>query len=262
MMNTVSNPDIKCSSMNTAMNTSIAASLPVRFQNLVSNLRAQENMTPELAAHCVKAANIQLDDLWDWAEVSHPITHSYGRKLVYAERNFEIMVMSWAPGDCSAIHDHGSAQWGAVQSFGAAEHSVYEFKQGILKTTAIHPFKYRSVVAVNHDLIHQMSNPGNTPMLSLHVYGAYEPQGEITGEARLFDLFEQSIQYTNGGVFFCLPEQEILRRTPGLVGDRSTTLRHHQQMLDRVHRILEIEPSPLWEAKSQAIRAAMLERDL
>ena len=236
--------------------------LPIRVQTLVHLLQCHPEMTPEKAAHCVQEANIQLEDLWHWAAISHPIADSYGRNLVYAESSFEIMVMSWDPGDYSAIHDHGAAQWGAVQSFGAAEHSVYALDDrhvstGHLSTVKIHPFGYRTILPVSPDLIHQMGNPSDTPMLSLHVYGATDHGGEITGEARLFDLFHQTIQYTNGGVFFCLPEADILYQTPGLVGDRETTLRHHCQMLDRVNRILEHTPSPAWLAKAKSIEAAI-----
>ncbi|MBE9028218.1 cysteine dioxygenase family protein [filamentous cyanobacterium LEGE 11480] len=254
MVNSVALPRTILPATIPSNSTPTIASLPTRLQQLIINLRATSQMTPELAQAYVKSAHIQVADLLPWAEFNHPVSHSYGRQLVYAEPNFEIMVMSWLPGDFSAIHDHGSAQWGAVQSFGAAEHGVYRFTQGQLQTSAIHPFKAGTVLAVNHDLIHQMGNPSDTPMLSLHIYGAYEYQGEITGDARIFDLFEQTIQYTDGGVFFGLPEEDIMRRTTGLTGDRPTTLRHHQQMLDRADKILSQTPTPIWAARADALK--------
>ena len=74
--------------------------------------------------------------------------------------------------------------------------------------------------------------------LSLHVYGCNRHETSITGNARIFDLFDNSIQYTDGGVFFCLPEAQIKRRQLGLVADPETILRHHWQMCDRIRCIL------------------------
>ncbi|MBK8652429.1 MAG: hypothetical protein IPN20_00430 [Haliscomenobacter sp.] len=48
-----------------------------------------------------------------WADFDHPDADSYGRKMAYKGPNFEIMVMSWKPGDFSSIHDHGHTQWGS-----------------------------------------------------------------------------------------------------------------------------------------------------
>ena len=64
-------------------------------------------MTPAIARQCVLDANLRAEDLTAWADFDHPVEDSYGRRLVYDGGDFEIMVMSWAPGDFSAIHDHG-----------------------------------------------------------------------------------------------------------------------------------------------------------
>lgn len=215
--------------------TSLA--LPKSLESLIQRLRQEPQMTPQVACQCVQEAHIEAEDLMFWADFEHPLADSYGRHLVYEEKNFEIMVMSWAPGDSSAFHDHGSAQWGAVQSFGQAEHSTYQLQDNLLSIQAIMPFNTGSVIAVDHDLIHQMGNPGDKPFLSLHVYGSEDHQGAVTGDARIFDLFSGKIQFTNGGVFFCLPDDLVTHEIKGLRGDRSTLLRHHQQMLDRIERM-------------------------
>jgi hypothetical protein len=68
-------------------------------------------------------------------------------------------------------------------------------------------------------LIHQMGNPGQQRFLSLHVYGCREPRPAITAAARVFELDEGCIQFTNGGVFFGLPESDILCRQAGLTSE-------------------------------------------
>ena len=174
-----------------------------------------------------------------WADFDHPVADSYGRQLVHHGGHFEVMVMSWLPGDCSAIHDHGSTQWGAVQCFGAAEHYIYRFSEGKLKTLDPAHYTPGMVRAVDHNLIHQMGNSSDRPFLSLHVYGCPNKAESITGNARIFDLWENSIQYTDGGVFFCLPELEIKQKDYGLVADKTAILRHHHQMANRIQRILQ-----------------------
>jgi predicted metal-dependent enzyme (double-stranded beta helix superfamily) len=229
-----------------------ALALPSSLQTLIQDLRNYQMLTPERARQLVLAAQVRAEDLQPWADFDHPITDSYGRRLVYDGGDFEIMVMSWAPGDVSAIHDHGSAQWGAVQCFGPAEHGVYQLTGTQLSTAHISLVKPGTVMAVDHELIHQMGNPGDDPFLSLHLYGNLNAIGPVTQDARMFDLFDGSIQYTNGGVFFCLPAEQIHHRLEGLQGDPKTTMRHHQQMLARVSRMLTAhESSPsLWHRAS------------
>ena len=217
----------------------IPGDLPFALLSLIHNLKSHKHqMTPTIVRECLLTANIQAEDLHPWADFDHPVEHSYGRRLVYDGGDFEIMVMSWVPGDFSAIHDHGGTQWGAVQSFGEATHLTYQLTGNHLSTLAKTPFRHGSVNAVDQTLIHQMGNSGQSEFLSLHVYGGVPSFGSVTGNARLFDLFEGSIQYTDGGVFFCLPEDHINRRVTGLRGDIPTTQRHNQLMLDRLYRML------------------------
>lgn len=214
-------------------------SYPINIQKLIHHLQSGKNFTPIQIKEIIAEANISSEDLFPWADFNHPVADSYGRKLVFNGGHFEVMVMSWLPGDFSAIHDHGSTQWGAVQCFGVAEHYIYSFKDGILKTEKPAHYTPYQIHTVDHDLIHQMGNSGNDPFLSLHVYGCAESTENITGNARIFDLLEECIQYTDGGVFFCLPQSQINYRVPGIKGDMETTLRYHRLMRDRVRRILQ-----------------------
>ena len=215
--------------------------LPENLQYLINSLKKHSSLTPEQVSNCVSQAKIKPQELMPWADFNHPISHGYGRQLVYDGGHFEVMIMSWVPGDYSAIHDHGGTQWGAVQCFGQGEHYVYEFDQGMLRTLERCDFAPNEVKAVDGDLIHQMGNSGESPFLSLHVYGSRKTQGSITGNARIFDLFEKTIQRTDGGVFFCLPKEQINSLSYGLQGDRDTTLRHHQQMCAYISRIFLVQ---------------------
>ena len=238
--------------------------LPDSLQGLIFLLSQTTHLTSERVVQYLRQAKINQADLMPWATFAHPITDCYGRQLVYDGGYFEIMVMSWMPGDVSAIHDHGQAQWGAVQCFGQAIHTVYELSDRQLHTTAEISLLPSQIVEVNHDLIHQMSNYSQERLLSLHVYGCYDFNDCITGDARIFDLLEGKIQHTNGGVFFCLPETEISRRGQDIEADRSTTLRHHRQMGDRILRILKNAPHShsdlaYWQSKLAQLNYAIEE---
>ncbi|MEL7085973.1 MAG: cysteine dioxygenase family protein [Cyanobacteria bacterium P01_A01_bin.3] len=227
--------------MTPSLHSKLAATsldLPPSIQTLIASIRSQSNITPDLARQLIVDANITEHELAPWANFQHPVAHSYGRKLIYAEPHFEILVMSWAEGDYSAIHDHGVAQWGAVQCFGLAEHNVYQLNNRTLRLVEQGLSYPNSVNAVDSDLIHQMGNPSRVEFLSLHVYGCAAGHPSVTSDAGVFDLFEGCIHHTDGGVFFCLPESDISYRIEGLRGDRDTTLMHHQWMLARVQRML------------------------
>ncbi|MDJ0836472.1 MAG: cysteine dioxygenase family protein [Acidobacteriota bacterium] len=213
--------------------------LPPGIQRLVRLVESQRtDITPERARDFVIEANVQTEDVMPWADFGHPARDGYGRKPAYDGGFFEIMVMSWTVGDFSSIHDHGTAQWGAVKSFGNAEHAVFEFKNDTLVTRVRNAFSPGTVNPVTHDLIHQMGNVDQAPFCSLHMYGSYDHNGDITGDSRIYDLYENKVQFTTGGVFFCLPESDISDRETGVKADYPTFLRHHAEMLKRIHTFL------------------------
>ncbi|MEM8641225.1 MAG: cysteine dioxygenase family protein [Cyanobacteria bacterium P01_G01_bin.54] len=237
------------------------AGLPPSLQDLIQRIEQCTQLTPALLQTCLQAAQVQPADLLPWADFEHPVTDGYGRQLVYDGGRFEVMVMSWREGDYSAIHDHGATEWGAVQCFGHAEHYTYTFMENVLHTQAHCDFTPGEIKLVDHDLIHQMGNPvgnpGQAQILSLHVYGCTRATASITGNARIFDLLEQCIQYTDGGVFFALPNAAIASRDMGISGDRATTLRHHRQMRDRLERIVAQRPEPYWLSRLVALERAI-----
>ncbi|MEM7587245.1 MAG: cysteine dioxygenase family protein [Acidobacteriota bacterium] len=176
------------------------------------------------------------EDLTHWAAFDHPIEDSYGRKMLFDGGFFELMVMSWVDGDMAAIHDHGYTQWGAVKVFGPTEHAIFKLEDGFLTTAERRQFAPNSVVAVSHELIHQMGNVGQQPYLTLHLYGCYERDGCVTGDARLYELDENSIQITSGGVFYALPEDAVDERRAAPAADFPTTLRFKVELLERLLR--------------------------
>lgn len=74
----------------------------------------------------------------------------------------------------------------------------------------------------------------------------------------MFDLWAGEIQWTDGGVFFCLPDRAIRRRERRLRGDEDACVAHHERMLAWLGRAAEQGAlGPEREARRAALRAAL-----
>lgn len=195
-------------------------SWPASLQALIQQLKDIRQPTRDGLRQGLAGCEIKASDLTPWATPHHSPTDSYGRRLVWHGGHVEVMVMTWLPGDYSAIHDHGSALWGAVQCFGEAKHQSFELQGDLISRKAEQPFAPQQIRVIESGLIHQMGNAGQSTFLSLHVYGTNSPCSKITGSARIFNVPEGCIQTTDGGVFFDLPEEQVLSCRTGLKADR------------------------------------------
>ena len=212
--------------------------LPASLQKIARAMQPLYHSTPAAIRKIVLDAGVRPDDLLAWADFEHPVADSYGRQLAYNGGHFEIMAMSWQPGDVSAIHDHGFTQWGAVQVFGPAEHATFRIEEGIIHTVSRGYLKPGHVIGVSHDLVHKMGNTfSNQPFFSLHVYGIDRQIDNVTGEARVFDLLNNKIQRVDGGVFYALPPDKVKYFEEGPRGDFPTRLRHLVELARRLTKM-------------------------
>ncbi len=218
-------------------------SFPDSLQYIIREIQKnRNNMSPDLAREIVETSNITPADLETWADYSHPDSDSYGRKLVYNEGFFEIMVMSWVPGDISAIHDHGYTLWGAVKVFGPAQHAAFSVSDGMIATTSREVFEPNRVIAVGHELVHQLGNMTDSRFLTLHMYGLYDPEfslDSVTANARVFDISTGRIERTDGGMFFGLPEESITTMEPAPEPDFLSWSRNTVEYVRRMRRSKE-----------------------
>ncbi len=185
------------------------APLTPGLDRLRARIEREPSMNAGKVAAFVKEAAISEDDLRSYTDFAHPPEDGYGRQMVYQGKHFEIMVMSWLPGDYSAVHDHGHTSWGAVQVFGHVMHQTFAVKKGVFTLSKKEILPYGSVVKVNNPLIHQMGNITSGPYLTLHIYGNDAYEGEVTADARIFELETGLIKHTNGGAFFNLPDHQV-----------------------------------------------------
>ena len=213
--------------------------MPASLRFIVKKLEERKEWKPTEVRRVVLEAGVKQEHLQPWANYGHPAADSYGRRLIYSKGNFEMMAMSWAPGDFSAIHDHGHTQWGAVQVFGPAEHATFRVDEGRISTLSRTQFNPGDVVGVSHTLVHQMGNPTDEYFMTLHVYGRPEDIDNVTGDARVYDLERETIQRVDGGVFYALPEEEVKWTEPGPKPDFPTRLRHMVELARRLRSMAE-----------------------
>jgi len=211
--------------------------LPECLQTIANKLMQMEDFHAKKVRNIVVDANIQPEDLMPWSDFDHSAADSYGRRLVFDDGFFEMMVMSWCPGDVSGIHDHGYTQWGAVQVFGPAEHATFLVQDDEITCLSRTVLKPRQAMAVGHQLVHQMGNTTQDQrFISFHLYGNEQRDHEITGDARVFDLNKVVIERTDGGVFHALPAHLVNSQQPAPIPDFTCWLRNTVDITRRVQR--------------------------
>ena len=210
--------------------------LPLSVSNLVELIGDQTEFKATEITHLIKQANIKAEDLKDFEDFEHDRVEGYGRKLVYKNDHFEILVMSWAPGDYTAIHNHGYTKWGAVQAFGDLEHTTFELDGEKLLTNYKEKLTSGEILSVRQDLIHQMGNPFSDHKISLHVYGTPDSVDGITDNSQLYEIGKGEIQLVNGGVFYDLPKSSYAVTDTELTADRLTMIGHFTQLLNYYYK--------------------------
>lgn len=206
--------------------------LPLSVSTLIESIGDRKDLTTSEVMGLIRKANITQEDLRDYADFDHDKIEGYGRKIVYQSEHFEILVMSWAPRDYTAIHNHGYTKWGAVQTFGRLEHITFELERDHLTTLFKEKLDANEIIGVNQDLIHQMGNPYNENTLSLHVYGTPDKVEGITDNAQLYEVGKGEIQLVDGGVFYDLSPSQIAISDTEIYADRLTMMGHYCQLLN------------------------------
>ncbi len=214
--------------------------LPKSLDNLVSILSSAIDLygeiTPKLAKELVVKANVQVADMMHYATFDHPIEDCYGRKLVFENEHFEVMVMSWNPRDYSSIHNHGHTEWGVVQVFGNTHHLIYCLKNNQLSFAKKEILPKGAAIKVNNAFIHQMGNSTTEPYMTLHVYGSNHLQKSITADAKNFDLELDRIAHTSGGAFFSLPAENVYDIEAGVAPNREVFMHYAYLLMDYYNR--------------------------
>jgi predicted metal-dependent enzyme (double-stranded beta helix superfamily) len=224
------------------------------FQRLKELIEQDKEMSLVKAEQYLRQAQLEIADLMPYADFDHPVEDGYGRKMVVDSEHFEIMVMTWNPGDFSAVHDHGYTTWGAVQVFGNVMHHTFSMSKDLFRLTRKEILPEGAIVKVNNALIHQMGNVTSSPYLTVHLYGNSQRHGNITADSRIFEMESALIKHTTGGAFFNLPNEAVyeIEKMPEI---EHATMVHQLSLLIQYYQRFD-------EEKAEELTRSVLDRFL
>ena len=184
--------------------------LPAKIQTLINNIEGADVIDNSLISEFVESSKLTMDDLEPYTTFDHDIKESYGRNLIYQNKNFRILLMSWSAGDFTAIHNHGFIEWGCVLCFGEAIHRLYEMKGDQLCLTQKGNFRNGEIATVCGDLTHLMGNSGIDNFTTLHIYGANSKESPVSSNTKVYYPELQNQISTMGSAYLNMNRDLIL----------------------------------------------------
>ena len=89
--------------------------------------------------------------------------------------------------------------------------------------------------------------------MTLHIYGSTEKDGDITGDAKNYELEFDRVNHTTGGAFMNLPEDQIYDFEPCPRPSDDVFMNYAKLLMDNYHRQ---EQTP----KIKALKAALIKK--
>lgn len=180
-----------------------------KLKELINTLNSRAKWNNKEVVSLVKDLEIGEETISAYQLYNHEPQYSYGRNEIYANERFRIYLMSWDSGDATAIHDHGSTDWGCVQFMGKAEHRTYQLEQDKLKRIKSSQIPAGTIVPVEGDFIHLMNNMGSKSVCTLHIYGSNIPRSE-NEVAIIYQPEWERLVTTSGTAYLNMDESEII----------------------------------------------------
>lgn len=182
--------------------------------NLILDIKNAGEMDNSLITEIVNSNKLSKKDLSAFVSFGHANNESYGRKLIFDNGNFKLLLMSWKAGDFTAIHNHGYTEWGCVYFFGEASHRLYEIVDDELKIVQKYNFHEGQIAAVCGDLTHIMGNAGLKDFTTLHIYGSNTRKSNVSENAKVYLPESQKAVTTMGSAYLNMDSNLILSEKP------------------------------------------------
>ncbi|MCU4173670.1 cysteine dioxygenase [Carboxylicivirga sp. N1Y90] len=179
------------------------------LQNLIESINNECVLNNTIITNIIKQNKIVEKDIEPFTTFDHPDCMSYGRELIFKNEQFKILLMSWKPGDFTAIHNHGETEWGCVCFFGEAVHRLYSTKNNELKLIKKDKISSGQVLAVKGSVTHMMGNAGEKSFVTLHIYGS-NTKNKCGSEVTVYMPEFQKMVSTSGSAYINMPNNLIL----------------------------------------------------
>ena len=192
------------------------------LQTLVNTI--EHNYTPNFPnlTALISKLDLKRKDFLEYNQFDHPRQDSYGRNKIYTGKNFTIFLMTWNPGDYTAIHSHGHCDWGAVLFFDEVSHRLYKVDGNEIHLANKGMIPAGTIVGVKGDLVHSMGNNSDLPAITMHIYGSNGSLSNANNDSRVYELEKKTISVTNGEAYFNLDPARAKERIQGIISDNDT----------------------------------------
>ncbi len=194
------------------------------MQFLIQEIEVCKEMNSGKLIDVIHSARLSKEEFEPFSDFSHDPGLSYARTRLYEGRNFNIYLMSWAPGDFTAIHSHGLTDWGAVVFFSGVSHRLYEVTETHITLKDASSVPEGLVAPVNGNLVHAMGNLSELPAMSLHIYGSDQSISNANDGSLVYELEKKLIRRTHGEAYINLATNNCLQTIEGLATDEATLL--------------------------------------
>lgn len=148
-----------------------------RLEALVAALHALgDRIDREALVSTLAASDVELADVTRYVEEN---AHGYNRRRVVRAQAFEVLVMTWRPGQGSDPHDHAGSLCAVRVLRGRARESRFEpTRDGRVEARSSGPLCEGEVLVDGSDRIHALSNDDDTDgaLVTLHVYAPPLPE--------------------------------------------------------------------------------------
>jgi predicted metal-dependent enzyme (double-stranded beta helix superfamily) len=130
--------------------------------------------TPASAHPALIAREVAADPA-RWRRLLHYDAHERYTVLVERSDDQEIWLMSWLPGQGTDLHDHGAATGAFTVVAGALTERVARGSGTERPTEALHHLVAGQSRVFGPGYVHQVTNVGTEPAVSVHVYRSARP---------------------------------------------------------------------------------------
>jgi cysteine dioxygenase len=183
--------------------------LPQSIQRIIGELNQMPVPDNQTLNELVLGSGVGEKEFASFRRFDHPINMSYGRQELYCNERFKILLMSWRANDFTAIHNHGSTEWGCVFFMGSLTHRIYEMENDKLSLKRKDVFQAGQTADVCGNFIHIMGNTGSRDFLTLHIYGS---DSDTTGNELLAEVYapeHNKLFYTHGEAYLNISNELI-----------------------------------------------------
>lgn len=183
--------------------------LPSPVKKIIEELNHCATVDNLILCEIVANSGLSAEQFEPFHTFNHAPSASYGRRLLYSNDHFKILLMSWCSDDFTAIHNHGATQWGCVYFMGQATHRIYEKNNGLLTIKQKEGFEHGQIADVCGDMIHIMGNSSGKDFMTLHIYGLDAPADGAEELAEVFAPERNKVFFTSGEAYLNIPNELV-----------------------------------------------------